>query len=107
VVTSDPGPHAGKKDKQRWTEFLDVSRLYAHERGPDLYRLVVQPNLHDRWVTFDSKRIYGLGGSAKDAAIKDCFTLTTVEATDENLARTEQDTNSGTELFGPNTPTHK
>ena len=44
LVTSEPGPHAGKKDKQRWTEFLDLSRLYAQERGPDLYALVVQAN---------------------------------------------------------------
>ena len=107
LVTSEPGPYASKTDKQRWTEFLDISRLYAQERGPNLYRLIVCPELHDRWVVFDGKRIYSLGGSTKDAGKKDHFTLTTVEAALENLARIDKQVNSGTEYFGSNTPTHK
>jgi hypothetical protein len=71
LVTSEAGPHASNRDRTRWAEFLDVSRLHAQERGTVLYRLLVQPNLHDRWIVFDGKRIYALGGSAKDAGNRD------------------------------------
>jgi hypothetical protein len=106
LVTSEPGPHAGKQNKDRWTEFLDVSRLFAQERGVSGYRLVIQPNLHDRWVVFDAKRIYSLGGSAKDAATRDYFTITTIEASQTNLRTIETHATSGIEFFGKNTPAH-
>jgi hypothetical protein len=96
LVTSEPGPHAGRRDQTRWAEFLDVSRLFAAERGQALYTLVVQPNLHDRWVVFDDKRIYSLGGSAKDAADRDYFTITTVEASAENLQKIRNHITTGT-----------
>lgn len=106
LVTCEPGSHAGTRDKARWTEFLDVSRLYASERGTALYTLLVQPNLHDRWAVFDDKRIYALGGSAKDAAQRDYFTITGVEATSTNLQRIKAHISSGTEFFGVNCPLH-
>jgi hypothetical protein len=105
LVTSEPGPHAGKQNIARWTEFLDVSRLYAQERGISSYRLVVQPNLHDRWVVFDDKRIYSLGGSAKDAGSKDYFTITSVDASE--IKKIQDHIVNGTEWFGPTTPTHR
>lgn len=107
LVTSEPGQHAGNKYKSRWAEFLDVSRLYAQERGPTKYMLVVQPNLHDRWVIFDTKRIYSLGGSAKDAGDKDYFTIASVEASDENQQKIRQLIATGIEYFGPNAHQHK
>jgi hypothetical protein len=107
LVTSEPGPHASNRDRTRWNEFLDVSRLFAQERGVALYRLVVQPNLHDRWVVFDNKRIYALGGSAKDAAARDYFTITSVEASPENLRRIQDHLTTGSEYFGPSAPMHQ
>ena len=107
LVTCRPGAKAGKRDQQRWTEFLDVSSLYAKEKTPDIYRLLYQFKMHDRWVVFDSKRIYGLGGSAKDAGNHDYFTISNVEASLKNLAAISDQTISGTELFGPSTPTHQ
>lgn len=106
LVTCEPGPHAGKQNKDRWICFIDVSRLYAQERGTVAYRLVVQPSLHDRWVVFDAKRIYNLGGSAKDAANRDYFTITTIESTPLNLEAVENIINSGAEFFGANTSNH-
>ncbi len=106
LVTCEPGINANKRDKQRWTEFLDTSRLYAGERGPALYRLVVQPQLHDRWVVFDEKRIYGLGGSVKDAGAKDYFTISGVEASPENLRRIQDHIDTGIEWFGPSANVH-
>jgi hypothetical protein len=106
LVTSEAGPHTGNRDRTRWAEFLDVSRLYAQERGSVLYRLVVQPNLHDRWVVFDGKRIYALGGSAKDAGNRDYFTITGVEASETNLQSIQAHIDTGMEFFGPGTPHH-
>lgn len=33
LVVSEPGAHAGKSNQARWTEFLDVSRLYCAGAG--------------------------------------------------------------------------
>ena len=107
LVTSEPGLQAGVRDRTRWTEFLDVSRLYASERGPTLYTLIVQPNLHDRWAVFDDKRIYALGGSAKDAAQRDYFTITSVDGAPTNLQRIKNHISSGTEYFGASSPAHR
>lgn len=107
LVTEEPNPRAGVGNVARWNEFLDISRLFALERGNALYRLIVLPSLHDRWVVFDSKRIYALGGSAKDAANKDYFTITSVEASPENLGKIQSSTNAGTEYFGPATSIHR
>lgn len=107
LVTSEPGTHAGSRDKTRWAEFLDISRLFAQERGISLYRLVIQPSLHDRWVVFDEKRIYALGGSAKDAGNRDYFTITDVEASPSNIQRIQNHIDTGMEFFGPNTHNHQ
>lgn len=106
LVTSEVGPHARKKDVNRWNSFLDVSRLFAGERGIDKYRLLIANSLHDRWLVLDSKRLYALGGSAKDAASKDLFTITSVEASVVNLRKIDDTLNAATEWFGPSTPTH-
>jgi len=107
LVTSEPDSHTGGRNKTRWNEFLDISRLFAVERGAGLYTLIVQPNLHDRWVVFDKKRIYALGGSAKDAAQKDYFTIATIEQTPANLQSIQSQISSGAEFFGVNSPTHQ
>jgi hypothetical protein len=106
LVGSEPNTHAGQSNRARWDEFLDVSRLYARERGKR-YRLVVHSDLHDRWVRFDDKRIYALGGSAKDAGNRDYFTITPVEATAANLQRIQDHLDAGQEFFGPSTPNHR
>lgn len=106
VVTCEPHQNARPRDHQRWQAFLDISRLFSRERSTTTYRLIVQPSLHDRWLVLDDKRIYNLGGSAKDAAAKDNFTISTVDATPSNLATIAQHTSSGTVLFGPTTTTH-
>ena len=107
LVTSEPGPHARRKDIDRWNSFLDVSRLFAGERGINKYRLLIANSLHDRWLVLDSKRIYALGSSAKDAASTDLFTITSVEASVGNLRKIDDTLNAVTEWFGPSTPTHR
>lgn len=97
VILVTQEPPSNKRDKYRWEAFLDVSSLYAQEHGKDNFRLLIQPNLHDRWVVFDNKLIYALGGSAKDAAARDYFTITNVETTENNLERIERHISTGIE----------
>jgi hypothetical protein len=106
LVTCEPNAHASNRDKRRWTEFLDISRLYAQERGNTAYRLILQPSLHDRWIVFDDKRIYSLGGSAKDAGSRDYFTITSIESNSANIQIVQNQVTSGTEIFGPTNQTH-
>lgn len=106
LVTSEPNAKASRRDQLRWAEFLDISKLYAMENGSQFYSLIVNPSLHDRWVVFDEKRIYALGGSAKDAGNKDYFTITSVESSAENNARIDHHISTGQELFGMSNPTH-
>jgi hypothetical protein len=107
LVVSEPGPHGGRRNTDRWDSFLDISRLLAHERGINSYRLLIANSLHDRWLVLDGKRIYALGGSAKDAASKDLFTITDVEASPDNLRKIDDTLSAATEWFGPSTPTHR
>lgn len=97
LVTCEPNSHASDRDKRRWTEFLDISRLYAQERGNIAYRLILQTSLHDRWVVFDEKRMYSLGGSAKDAGNRDYFTITSIESNSTNLQIVQNQIISGIE----------
>lgn len=107
LVTSETGSHAGKTNRDRWNEFLDISRLYAQERSNTHYRLIAhQGLLHDRWLCFDGKRIYNLGGSAKDAGDKSYFTLARLDSSPQNFQKIQSHTDTGTEYFGLNTPQH-
>ena len=107
LVTSEPGANAGRRDRDRWSDFLDISRLFSRERGQALYRLVVHPSLHDRWVVFDEKRIYSLGGSSKDAGDANYFTIAAVEASKANLDQIQAHIRSGVEYFGPQNANHQ
>lgn len=107
IVTAEPRATAPKKDKERWAELLDVSRLYANEHGQSVYRLIVHPDsLHDRWIMFDKKRIYTFGGSAKDAGDRQYFTIAPLESSVQNLTQIQVHIDSGKEYFGPSTALH-
>jgi catechol 2,3-dioxygenase-like lactoylglutathione lyase family enzyme len=49
LVTLPASAARSNSDRQRVTEFRDVSRLFAAERGPTGYRLIENPDFHDRW----------------------------------------------------------
>lgn len=57
-------------------DFLDVSRLYAQEHGPTMYRLISVPyhDIHDRWLHADD-HLYHLGNSTAHAAMINDFTI--------------------------------
>ena len=107
LVASEPGSHAGRANRGRWDSFLDISRLFATERGHDKYRLVIAKSLHDRWLALDKKRIYSLGGSAKDAASNDVFTITSIDPSPTNLKHIDNIIDNGEEWFGPANPNHR
>jgi hypothetical protein len=106
LLSSEPRANAGQREKQRWAGLLEASRLYAQEYGANAYRFLQLADLHDRWVVLDDKRIYSLGGSVKDAAARDYFTITSVEASPMNLDRLQRHLAAATELFGPSVPVH-
>jgi hypothetical protein len=91
--------------KQQLVEFLDLSRLFAAERGPLRYRLVFHVDIHDRWLQCDD-RVYTLGGSAKDAGHGSPFTITKLDPPDSATAAIHALLISGREAFGPAAPTH-
>jgi hypothetical protein len=88
LVTAEPRP-GQTADERRYQTFLDVSALYARERGEKLYLLAVSDALHDRYLCADTD-LWQLGGSVKDAAHKKGFTITRIEATRERMAALEQ-----------------
>lgn len=106
LVTSEPKENAKPTEKNRWQQFLDISKLYSQERGQDKYQLIVhQSDLHDRWLVLDHKRFYSLGGSAKDAGNK-YFTVARLDATPATIRAVQEHIERGREVFGPNTLKH-
>lgn len=106
VVIEALNQSASSREKARWNSFLDVSRVFANEYGHTRYNLYVANSLHDRWVVIDRNRIYSFGGSAKDAARKDHFTLSYVEPSPENLKIIDDTIIQAAEYFGANTVNH-
>lgn len=86
-------------------DLVAVSELFAMERGSH-YRLIESPSVHDRHIRCDSQ-VFHLGGSLKDAAKKDPYTVTLVDSTGAIGAELVQTISTGTEWFGPSTPVHK
>jgi hypothetical protein len=66
--------------------FLDISRLFALERGYDKYRLMSVPHqaIHDRWVQFDGELLQ-LGNSNAQAAMINDFTIARLDPSTENF----------------------
>ncbi len=89
LITWPSSKMQSNKDKSRFAEFIDISKLYASERGQLLYRLVANEAIHDRWLCCD-KQIFALGGSIKDAGDNDYFTVSSVEATDKNTNKIDE-----------------
>jgi hypothetical protein len=105
LVTLDPAGLKQAKDRQRHSEFMDISRLFAAEHGPSRYRLISHPDFHDRWLRCDGQ-IYALGGSVKDAGHKADFSIGLLGSAPETIQKVDDLAAAGRELFGPGNPTH-
>ncbi len=106
VVTSEAimvvpsGPKTLRRDR-----IVSVSELFAAER-PTSYRFLVTPKQHDRHLRVDDA-IHHLGGSIKDAAVEDPYTIANLDPTQSNHAFLDGMINKSTEWFGPNVTTHR
>ena len=104
-MTLDAAKITKQKDVARHREFMDVSRLFALERGPAHYRLVAHPDFHDRWLRCDGQ-LYALGGSVKDAGMRSDFAIGRIDPMTENMKKDDDLVAAGCELFGPTNMTH-
>ncbi len=89
----------GGRGANRLREVVDVARLYAAERSPTAFTLVQAASAHDRHLVCDNEA-HHLGGSLKDAAAKDHYSITPHDLTDaENAIQTL--VAGGTTLIAP------
>ena len=86
-------------------DFLDVSKLFADERGPSRYCLMYHPDLHDRYLKCD-ETVYHLGGSLKDAGRKSGYTVSKIRVASHGQTEVLKLLGESTEQFGPNKPQH-
>jgi hypothetical protein len=105
LVTWPQSKFNSKKDLRRYDELMDVSRLFAQERGVGGYRLVADEDFHARWLRCDDG-LFHLGDSISALGMGATFTLSKLDATPENFAEFEAPLTRGTELFGPSQTTH-
>ncbi|WP_417390823.1 hypothetical protein [Gimesia sp.] len=94
-----------RRGGQEFADFIDISKLFADERGPEAYRLMYHANLHDRYLQCDNT-VYHLGGSFKDAGRKSDFTVTQIQLAPDGEAAIHTLLTESTETFGPATPIH-
>lgn len=103
LVTWPASKFTNNSQRQRYNEFLDISKLFASERGPNGYRLLTLVDFHDRWLRADDK-LFALGGSIKDLGKP--FTISRLDSKPENAKHFDDAVANGTELFGPNQTAH-
>ena len=103
LVTLPAANLKGKADQQRHNEFMDISRLFAQQRGQSAYRLIENQDFHDRWLRCDD-RLFALGGSIKQ--LDQPFTITKIDFAPGNVKHFDDAVNNGVELFGPSHPNH-
>lgn len=107
LVTKEPHANASRREKDRWQQFLDVSRLFSTERTSQNYQLISHSSgLHDRWLLVDEKKLFALGGSAKDAGKTQSFTISSATVTPEIKTTVQSYLSGGTTLFGLSQPNH-
>lgn len=103
LVTWPSSKATGKADVARVGEFMDVSRLFAKERGPQRYRLVTNADFHDRLLCVDRK-MFVLGGSIKDLGMETQFTIAPLEPSYRQ--KFDDAIRNGIEVFGPSQSQH-
>ncbi len=94
-----------RRNGDEFRDFIDVSKLYADERGVSLYRLMYHPDLHDRYLQCDDS-VYHLGGSLKDAGRKSGYTVTRIQVAANATETIEKLVQESSETFGPSNLNH-
>lgn len=94
-----------KRSGSEFSDFLDVSRLFADEWGQSKYNLLYHSDLHDRYLKCDED-VYHLGGSLKDAARKSSFTVSKIAVPNDGKAAILKLLSESKEQYGPTNPKH-
>ena len=105
LVTWPDSKCRGAGDNRRYVEFMDISRLFATERGSGQYRLVTNEEIHSRLLRVDNTLLH-LGDSSKELGKGLTFTISKLDATESNRNEFDKLATDGTELFGPTNPNH-
>jgi len=105
LVTYPKSKLTSARDNDRYTSFMDMSRLFAQERGTKGYRLLVHKKFHDRLLRCDNA-MFALGGSIKDLEQGITFTITKLDVTPENKMECDYPVQHGEEIYGTNHSTH-
>lgn len=90
---------------KEFRDFLDVSKLFANERGSSGYCLMYHSDLHDRYLKCD-ETVYHLGGSMKDAGRKSNYTISEISITPDAETEVLKLINESSEQFGLNSSNH-
>ena len=96
-------PTSGKVNRR--DRIVAVSELLA-KQYPGRYQFCVSSEQHDRHIRVDDEVLH-LGGSPKDAAKADYFTISNLDPVQSNHAFLDGIISRATEWFGPSTPTHR
>ncbi len=94
-----------QRSGDEFRDFLDVSKLFADERGQSRYCLMYHPDLHDRYLKCD-ETVYHLGGSLKDAGRKSDYTVSKIRIASDGETEVLELLGESTEQFGPNKSNH-
>lgn len=86
-------------------EFLDASRMFATERGSQLYRLLDEPTFHARLLQLD-QQVMLLDGSIKHAGHNSPSMITTLPAGAASLQQVQDVVTKAKEVFGPSQTAH-
>lgn len=105
LVTWPESKCKGKQDEARYKSFIEISKLFAVERGVQGYRLITHETFHARWLRCDD-RMYTHDDSIKDLGREKSFTIKQLSSTPETRKEFDDPIATGTELFGPNQTTH-
>lgn len=105
LVTYPETKCTSPRDKKRYAEFMDMSRLFAQERGPSAYRLLSDDSFHDRWLQCGEK-LFLLGDSIKELGTEKTFTISRLDSSPVNRQHFTDARARGTEIFGAHNTTH-
>jgi hypothetical protein len=93
------------RDIRRYDDFMDASRLFAQQHGPNAYRLIIDDQIHARFLQVDGTML-ALPDSVKDLGSGTTFTISKLDSTRKNQDEFDEPIKRGTEVFGPKQRTH-
>jgi hypothetical protein len=68
------------RDIRRYDDFMDASRLFAQQHGPDAYRLITDEQIQARFLQADGTML-ALPDSVKELGSGTTFTISKLDST--------------------------